>query len=380
MNRVIIKQCTDYDFEAVHKAIQESITELGGINNFVAFGDKVLIKPNILFGKSPESCVNTHPIIVEAVVKLLKEAGCIIRIGDSPGFGKTIPQAKKVGYDVIAEKYNVDIVEFDEAKTVYNTNGKIFKKFEIAENALWADKIINLPKLKTHAMMNMTLSVKNMFGLIPGTRKAFWHLKAGYDYNYFAKMFIELFYFKKPVLNILDGIIGMEGNGPANGEPKPIGVIITGDDGLAVDRIACEIVNVNNEKVYIFKASEELGYNSWYLENIEYDKKLLDDIRISDFKKVEATSIPTTLFSKLPKFMTNFLKKLVSSRPKINHNLCKRCGICIKHCPPAVMAMVKNKNKEFVKINYDGCIRCFCCQELCPYSAITVKKGLFVLK
>jgi len=119
--------------------------------------------------------------------------------------------------------------------------------------------IINLAKLKTHTQMYVTLSVKNMFGSIVGRDKLKWHYVAGTSYDIFAKMLLDIYSFTRPALNIIDGIVGMEGYGPLTGSPRQIGALIFGCDGLSVDRVACEIIGADPKKVPIFNANEELN-------------------------------------------------------------------------------------------------------------------------
>ncbi len=116
------------------------------------------------------------------------------------------------------------LVEFNRPVLPPKRGGKIFKQLEIDQTVLEAEVIINLPKLKTHSLTLLTLGVKNLFGCIPGPRKALWHLKAGEDRKTFAKILVDVYQIIQPSLTILDGIVGMDGSGPNSGRPDSAGI------------------------------------------------------------------------------------------------------------------------------------------------------------
>jgi uncharacterized protein (DUF362 family) len=111
------------------------------------------------------------------------------------------------------------------------------------------DVIINLPKFKTHSLTLLTLGVKNLFGCIPGPRKALWHLKAGEDRKTFAQILVDVYQIIHPSLTILDGIVGMEGNGPNSGQPIPLGLILASGDSLSLDQIVCDLLGVSRKSL-----------------------------------------------------------------------------------------------------------------------------------
>jgi len=375
-----IVKCKEYNPELVYNKIKEAINYLGGISEFIKPNELVLLKPNLLIGKSPKLCVNTHPTVVEAVAKLVLETGAKVILGDSPGFGSTRTNARNAGYKEIAEKLGFEIVEFNTPIKYNHPQGKLYKYFEIDENIKKVDKIINLPKLKTHGMMYLTLAVKNLFGAIVGTNKLQWHFIAGKDYNRFSRFLVELYYFINPTLNILDAIIGMEGNGPQSGNPKQIGLIIASKDGLSLDRIACEIVGLNPDDIPIFSSAKELGFNTQELENIEILGEKIEDVQITNFKPPRRASFNAL---NLPKTISKIIDKYLTSHPKINNQICTRCKICAQICPTKAITSQKHKKQigqysEYMNINYDKCIRCFCCQEMCPSKAINIKESFFL--
>lgn len=376
-NQVAIVKCKEYNLGLVYRRIREAIDYLGGISSFVKVGETVLIKPNILVGKSPEHCVGTHPMVVEAVAKLVLDAGAKVILGDSPGIGTTKTNAKRAGYGEVARKLDFEIVEFNHPTKFNNPDGKVYKSFEVDETIKKVDKVINLPKLKTHGMMYITLAVKNLFGAVVGTNKVQWHFVAGRDYSVFARFLVELYYFINPVLNILDAVIGMEGNGPQSGHPKEVGLILASKDGLSLDRIASEVVRFNPNDIPVFQAARELGFNSQELENIMLLGERIDDVKVSDFSPPRKT---TTTFVNAPKFMIKLLDKLLTIHPKIRHSSCTRCRICTQICPAKAVNICRYKRPKGqymgkMIIDYERCIRCFCCQEMCPNNAITIRES-----
>jgi len=195
---VSIVKCQTYHEEEVLKGLRRSLDLIGGIEAFVKRGDRVLLKPNLLIGKAPEKAVTTHPSMVKGVIQIVREAGGIPSIGDSPGIGSGERAADKAGIKRVAEAMNCPFVEFNRPVSPPEKRAKTFKHLEIDQALFEADAVINLPKWKTHGMTLLTLGVKNLYGCIPGPRKALWHLKAGEDRENFARILIDLYQIIRP--------------------------------------------------------------------------------------------------------------------------------------------------------------------------------------
>jgi len=241
---VSIVRCQTYHDEEVLKSLRSSIDLIGGIENFVRRGDHVLLKPNLLYGKAPEKAVTTHPSIVKGMIQIVREVGGIPFIGDSPSIGSLMRAAEKAGIKRVADENKCPLIDFEKPILPSKGGGKFFKQLEIDKRVLEADVVINLPKWKTHGMMLLTLGVKNLFGCIPGPRKALWHLRAGEDRKLFAQMLIDLYQMIQPSLTLLDGIVGMEGNGPGSGDPIQLGLILTSRDPLSLDQVVCDLLRI----------------------------------------------------------------------------------------------------------------------------------------
>ncbi len=147
---VSIVRCEDYDEAEILKGLRQSIDLIGGIEAIVKRGNRVLLKPNLLQGKPPEKAVTTHPSIVKGMVRIVREAGGIPLIGDSPSIGSCLRAAEKAGIRRVAEEMNCPLAELDRPILPEKREGKYFKQLEIDRTVLETDVVINLPKWKTH--------------------------------------------------------------------------------------------------------------------------------------------------------------------------------------------------------------------------------------
>jgi uncharacterized protein (DUF362 family)/Pyruvate/2-oxoacid:ferredoxin oxidoreductase delta subunit len=361
---VSIVKCASYDEEEVLKSLRSSIDLVGGIKNFVKNGDLVLLKPNLLYGKAPEKAVTTHPSIVKGMIQIVREAGGIPFIGDSPSIGSLTRAAEKAGIKRVADENKCPLMEFDKPIFPPKGGGKFFKQLEIDKRVLEADVVINLPKWKTHGMMLLTLGVKNLFGCIPGTRKALWHLKAGEDRKLFAQMLIDLYQIIQPSLTILDGIVGMEGNGPGSGDPIQLGLILTSRDPLSLDQVVCDLLRIPRKSLMTNQVAFEEGMGK---DGIEVVGERLEEIRIPRFR----LPTPSQPDWDLPRFLQKALKNALTSKPVVDEEVCNACNRCLEICPPKVLS----REERGLVFDYGKCIRCFCCQEVCPEGAISIKPG-----
>ncbi len=259
------------------------------------------------------------------------------------------------------------LVDFDDVVEVKGTHQGVFTKLEVPRVVVDSDHLINLPKLKTHGMTTMTLSVKNVFGCIPGTKKIQWHLRAGVNRHYFAHMLVDLYGIIRPGLNVVDGVVGMEGDGPGGGKPRRIGLIFAGSDGIAVDSAICKVIGLAPQDLLTNRIGSELGLGVSQLKDIEIVGEGIDEIRVTGFR------FPKSMEPQwgLPRPLRWLLRNSLTARPYIRRDLCKVCEICVKGCPPEAMAKVKEK----IDVDYSRCIRCFCCSEVCPEEAVGVRKG-----
>ncbi len=365
---VSLQSLADYDPERVKDALLQLLEPLGGMGRYVKPGQKVLIKPNLLAGKSPDKAVTTHPEIVRQVILLVQNANGIVSVGDSPGLGKPVSVARKCGVLDVIEDTGARFAPFEESVPITLETGT-YHHLEVAREALEADVIINLPKLKTHQMMGYTGAVKNMFGLVVGMRKVRLHLQAGTDKAFFALLLLELAEYFKPALSIMDAVVGMEGNGPGNGDPVQLGALIASPHLVALDTVATAMVGLPERRVWTQRVARQTGRKGVSLDELELYGTPIQALLTTGFRPAANADINFGL----PTPVKNLLKNAITAQPDITHK-CQHCGHCVTHCPSQAMTLADRG----VEIDYGRCIRCFCCQELCPHDAVATHQGIIL--
>jgi uncharacterized protein (DUF362 family) len=270
-----------YERPALRLALEELLQPLGGLQAIVKPGDRVLLKPNLLTGSRLTKECTTRPELVACVAELVQAAGGQPFLGDSPAFGTARGVAQANGYQPFLAELNLPVVEFSGKR--YQTIGEEFNHLLLSKEAMAADVVINLPKLKSHMQLTLTLGVKNLFGCVPGKMKAWWHMEAGKDSDRFGTMLVETARAIAPNLTIMDGIIGHEGNGPSGGEPRFLGVLAASSDVFALDRAIVEILQVNPAGVPTIAAAQRLGLCP-ELAEIDFPHLAPQDFTVVDWK------------------------------------------------------------------------------------------------
>lgn len=371
MSKVSIVKCSDYDKNNIYYSVKESVNLAGGFE-FVR-GKKVLIKPNLLAPSKPEQSVTTHPEVVRAVIKLAYESGAEkVMVGDSPGIGTQEIIYNMTGIKKVVDEEGAFIANFKDKIEVENHEGKLVKKFELAKVVEEADVVISVAKLKTHGMTYFTGSMKNLFGTVPGMLKPQFHYRFP-DKRDFAEMIVDLNVAIKPQFGIIDGVMGMEGNGPRSGNKRFIGVIMASKDLTALDATACRVVGINPEKILMLKIAGDRKTGEIEEQNIEISGEKVENVMIKNFKQVtRERDILGLLPFEIPKIINDIIKIIMVPKPFFEHKKCILCNECVNVCPVQPKAL-KNENKKII-IDRKRCIRCFCCQEMCPVGAIKPKR------
>ncbi len=256
---VSLLTATSYDAGPLRQDLLDLLKPLGGMEAFVKPGDRVLLKPNLLTGSRPGKECITRPELVAAVAALVKAAGGKPFMGDSPAFGTARGVAETNGYLPLLDALEIPIIEFQGQR--FETENTNFNHLRLSKEALSADVVINLPKLKAHQQLTMTMGVKNLFGCVPGKMKAWWHMEAGKNAEKFGEMLVETAKAIAPDLTILDGIRGQEGNGPMNGNPRDVGVLAASADVFSLDRVMADILQIDPQVLPTLMAQERLGLN-----------------------------------------------------------------------------------------------------------------------
>lgn len=373
---VAIVPCGSYQEELVYEAVNKGIELIGGLDSIIKKDEKVLVKPNMLKPLDPSKNTTTHPFVFGGVLKCLYEKGYKnVTYGDSPAIGANMScedTSKVCGLTSQAEKFNVKLGDFENAQTVNNKDGKTAKKFILCNEVINADAIISVSKMKTHALENITGAIKNQYGCIYANNKALGHAKYP-NSTIFAKMLVELNKFIKPRLYVMDGIIAMEGNGPSNGDPVLMNVLLFSKDPVAMDAVFARLVNLKPEYVPTCFYGEKMGLGNYNLSNIEI---ITPEGKVTEEEAFKKYGNPNFVVNrKKQKFWdikTMFFSTKPTHRPVVDLDKCIACGVCQNACPVDGKA-VHSGNGQKAKYDYSKCIRCYCCQELCPAKAITRK-------
>lgn len=367
MDKIYVYEQVDYNVEEIKEKIKY-IFEDSGFSEKLIPGKSVFLKVNLLRAAKVERCVTTNPKFVRAVAEILIDKGLKVIIGDSPAGPFTPIWLKTIYIDsgLLDEFKDLD-VEFNyntEVTMIKNEEAYRLKDFEVFQALLDSDLIINLPKLKTHTMMRYTGAVKNMFGAIAGLTKANYHfrLQKGEEFGHHLIDIIETV---KPDFNLMDGIMGMEGDGPSSGDPISSNIIIGGENPYALDKVAIDYISFPENYVYTVKSSRERGL----FDEIEIIGDRLDPI---EFKKPKGTQI-TFLPGWLPESVQEFFIKHLKAKIIFNHEKCIKCRHCSRSCP---VSIIEFNEKGYPYYNFDKCISCFCCHEVCPVDAIDVKNPI----
>jgi len=366
-NQVSYTFCESYDNNAVKESIEKILSSFPDLNEKLQSKKlNILIKPNLLAPRHPDKAVTTHPAVLKAIIEYLKQFDCNITIADSPAGAYSTKILDKLYKTCEIEKVAQETVcnlNYDLSDTVVEfPEGKVLKKSLIIKPAVEADFIISVSKLKTHTLTRLTCATKNLFGLMPGILKYRQHL-AMPDIRIFSQMIIDINkYFEGKVFHVVDGIIGMEGEGPSGGEPKFAGSLFGGWNPLSVDVLACNIMGMQPDTVPTL-----IGYKR--LKDIKIVK--FDEIRTYNFK------LPPERYRSLPDYIPNFVQNILTdiivAKPVINNKTCQKCNICVKSCPAEIISM--NEKGAYIT-SYKTCIKCSCCQEACPHKSIHLSKPL----
>jgi uncharacterized protein (DUF362 family)/Pyruvate/2-oxoacid:ferredoxin oxidoreductase delta subunit len=365
ISTVILVKAKDYERQTITKAMEELFGHLEE-QGFSLLDTKTMIKPNLLCAAPPTSAVCTHFSVIHGLVEQLHKRDIFdLSLGDSPGFGNLQRVAEAAGISQVCQETGVKLQRLSPGEEVSVDDGKMVRRVVVARPVVESDQIINVAKLKTHGLMGFTGAVKNLFGCVPGSDKATLHFRLSHR-DHFAEMLVDLYLLIKPRLSIIDGIVGMEGQGPRQGNPRPLGVLIAGTDAVAVDAVACAVVGIDPMSIPTIYLADSRGVGQGRLENIRIIGANLDDVQVNDFRKADTQA---TLRG-IPQPVMTLLRKQLTSRPYIIEEKCVGCGICV-HCCPADTILLE----ETARIVDSQCIRCYCCHELCPQDAVGLVPG-----
>jgi uncharacterized protein (DUF362 family)/Pyruvate/2-oxoacid:ferredoxin oxidoreductase delta subunit len=362
-------RCGSYDAPEFETAVRRAVDLLGGMSRFVRKGQRVLLKPNLLSAREPARRVTTDPAMVTAVARLVLEAGGIPFIGDSPGLDSFARVAAKTGMVDVARSLGIELIELSDSVPAPVEEGMVFKRLELSRHALEADVLINLPKLKTHTQMLLTLGVKNLFGTVVAQRKAEWHYMTGMNRQTFASLHLDIYRTLNPALTILDGVWAMEGYGPGNGTPKHLGLVAAAEDAVALDTRVAHLLGASLQDFPLYREARARGMGETDIARVRCLGDPLPAFTATPFQIPALDSLGV-----MPAVLSRVAGRFLISRPDHHSERCTGCGQCNQICPADAI----ERSGRRIHFDHHRCIRCYCCQEVCPEDAIGFKKGMIV--
>ncbi|WXG44782.1 MAG: DUF362 domain-containing protein [Promethearchaeati archaeon SRVP18_Atabeyarchaeia-1] len=368
-NRVSVVNVSDsFDKGEIALATRKAIDRVGGMSSIVHNGDLVLIKPNLVVPRTSYSGITTDLTILEEIVsEVITEKGKPI-IGESSSIGYDQDLTFFIlGVRRLASKIGARVVNFDKAPLTECKvpGGVIVKRVKLPQIVGEADAIINIPKMKTHELTTTTLSLKNVLGYLPRNKKQWAHI---FNLN---QALADLNKVIRSDLIVVDGLLSMEGNGPALGTAINTGIIIAGRNPVHVDEVACKAMGVNpNEVLHLQLAKQQLphaGGEAEVLGNLKPRKFSLPS-RSRIFRLVERIifTMNYLLYSKLTLGgdVLPIRARLMRDVPAILGAKCTKCAECVQVCP------TNGIDVKTMQIDLSKCIGCMVCAEVCRDKAI----------
>lgn len=365
---VYISSCKEYKSETILDLLRASIKNY----TYPSFrGCTLLLKPNILMPVAEKgTCALTHPLFIRAVAIFLKELGTKkLLIGESPAVHDGTKCATKTGVIDAVKDLGVEWVPFDKTVTITPKDPLIHGAFTVTSVVKEVDRIINLPKMKTHMMLYFTGAMKNLFGVICGLDKSRYHFRYP-DKDDFGMMIADLNSALPPTFTFVDAITAMEGKGPLSGTERQVERLLLSENPLAVDYALTEMMGYDPLTMPSIKGGMKTPLGQGLPEAITYPELLPQPL--SDYKKITVLS-DFSFNTGAKKWIGFLIRKLLLRRPQFSVKSCVKCGLCVKICSPQALSL--KSEKKVVQIQKKKCIRCYCCHEICPEKA--VKVGLF---
>lgn len=302
-NTVCLARCRSYDTDELWPLLQSQMDLLGVPTDLST--KRIFLKPNLISAGAPGLACSS-PLFVKAVASCFLSRGAKVFLGDSPAFGTAAHVLKRHGFTDALSGMAVEIVPF-RTRVLKTLSCGI--TIGVAAEPLDCDYFVNLPRVKAHVQMGVTLAVKNVFGIVLGARKAWLHMKHGDSPFDFSRIILDLQELLPPSFVFADGIEVMNRQGPTKGSSLALGCLAASKNAIALDRAMLEVLEVNTKRIPLALAAQELQLEGAYLRSIEFPQLLPEDFSGSRFQ------IPTSLIPirfQLVRFFRSFLKRILS--------------------------------------------------------------------
>lgn len=357
---MILKKCSSYDPAEVKRAVHQSLSGLLEEGDGSLSGQRILLKPNLAAARRPERCVTTHPEIVGAAIDFFRERGCAVGVGDSPagalrGVGRVW---ENTGMRAVCEARGASLVNLEAAGWVERAVGK--RTYRISRALLDFDRVVSLPKFKTHVLTLITGAVKNMYGCVPGFGKSQLHV-ANPKPPAMSRVLVDVFSLAAPWLSVVDAVEAMEGNGPSSGQVRRLGFVAASRDAVALDAILAELVGIDPMKVPTTREATRRGLLKVGHGGIDVTGTPRSDLGVGDFK------VPANWrFFLIPDLLARAVGKWFWVKPVVIGDRCTGCGECAGICAASAVMVEDGR----ARVSPEECVSCLCCIEACPTGAL----------
>jgi uncharacterized protein (DUF362 family)/Pyruvate/2-oxoacid:ferredoxin oxidoreductase delta subunit len=364
-------------FDGIEEAAHRVIEQVGGMESVIRGAKIAILKPNLVAGRNASTGSTTSFALMKAVAEEVRACGAEPVLCETPGteFDREATYTI-LGVEKFCAENGIRILRIDpeggeaDWMELRPAGARKLRRFRVPR-ILQEARLINLPVLKTHVVSTMTLSMKNPMGILPRPDRRSMHTLG------IGQCIVDMNFGIKPDLNIIDGSVGQDGEGPLYGDKADLQVMIAGRDSLATDLVACQVVGVKPRVVPHLKlALEQMGKPSWQI--VGEDVGVIRKFRLPEqkalyrfiFWMMYPLDYPYTWIAERGKHLctTLYSTGLVGTRPQINEEKCTHCGVCVDACPlPNVIDL------KTLKVDPKTCQRCLLCYEACPEGAISVK-------
>jgi uncharacterized protein (DUF362 family)/Pyruvate/2-oxoacid:ferredoxin oxidoreductase delta subunit len=359
--------------KSVAKALAHLLDNLDPpLNALVKRGDQVLVKVNMGCSKTrnPHERFTSHPVMVEALIRLLQDCGAIVSFGDDIArAGKYYEQIWKVtGMREVANRTGATLVDFVSAGAREVRGGLLYPRKYLVTNCYFeADVVINVASCRSHANIGMSGAIKNMFGCVVGLRKQLIHNLFPGNPRKFGRAIADIHRVIPADMSFLDLTSVLEGHG-VHLAVSPVHLILASTDPVALDTVAAHAIGYEELPIWTTYYGNKLGVGCNDLGEI--------DIRGVDWSSFDKPRLkypmlpPAARPSAFDRVTAVVSHTILRPRPVITSGKCTGCGDCVKRCP---VHCIESTSPNIFRINLGSCVDCGCCLKACEVGAVNLE-------